>query len=83
MSEQERLAFLSSTDLLSIVEAAKLTPYSADYLSLLARQGRLPAIKIARNWLTTRKAIFSYLQEQQVNHQRITTELRQMQKGVM
>ena len=83
MSEQERLAFLSSTDLLSIVEAAKLTPYSADYLSLLARQGRLPAIKIARNWLTTRKAIFSYLQEQQVKHQRITTELRQMQKGVM
>ncbi len=83
MSEQERLAFLSSTDLLSIAEAAKLTPYSADYLSLLARQGRLPATKVARNWLTTRKAIFLYLREQQVKHQRITTELRQMRKGVM
>ena len=83
MSEQERLAFLSSTDLLSIAEAAKLTPYSADYLSLLARQGRLPATKIARNWLTTRKAILSYLQEQQVKHQGMATQLQQMQKGVM
>ena len=83
MSEQERLTLLSSTDLLSIGEAAKLTPYSADYLSLLARQGRLPAAKIARNWLTTRKAILSYLQEQQAKHQGMATQLQQMQKGVM
>jgi len=83
MSEQERLVLLSSKDLLSIADAAKLTPYSSDYLSLLARQGRLPAIKIARNWLTTRKAVLSYLEEQQIKHQNMAIQLGQMQKGVL
>ncbi len=83
MSEQERLTFLASKDLLSISEAAKLTPYSGEYLSLLARNGRLPAIKIARNWLTTRKAVLSYLQEQQQKHQNIVEQLRQLQEEVI
>lgn len=81
MSEQERLTFLAAKDLLSIGDAAKLTPYSADYLSLLARQGILPATKIARNWLTTRKAVLSYLQIQQQKHQSMARQLQQMQEG--
>lgn len=74
--------FLAPTELISIAEAAKLTPYSAEYLSLLARQGRLPAIKIARNWLTTRKAVLWYLEKQRQKHQNIALQFEQMQKGV-
>ena len=40
--------------------AAEGTPYSQDYLSLLARKGRLEAIKQGRNWYTTRLAVQAY-----------------------
>ena len=42
-------------------EAAALTPYSQEYLSLLARRGRLEAIKRNRAWHTTRRALSDYL----------------------
>jgi len=41
-------------------EAAQGTPYSQEYLSLLARTGRLEAVKQGRNWVTTRKAVRTY-----------------------
>jgi len=41
-------------------QAAEGTPYSQEYLSLLARQGRIEAIKRGRNWYTTRKAVKEY-----------------------
>ncbi len=66
MSEQERKAFILSGDLISISEAAKYTPYSAEYLSLRARTGHLKATKIGRNWLTTREAVLLYMEEQGV-----------------
>lgn len=37
------------------------TPYSQEYLSLLARLGRIEAMKRGRNWFTTRRAIKAYL----------------------
>ena len=42
-------------------EATKYCDYSLEYLSLLARTGRLPAVKFQRNWMTTREAIENYL----------------------
>lgn len=45
---------------ISLAQAAKGTPYSQEYLSLLARKGRLEAIKRGRVWLTTRKAVSDY-----------------------
>ena len=41
-------------------QAAEGTPYSQEYLSLLARTGRLEAVKRGRNWTTTRAAIARY-----------------------
>jgi len=38
------------------------TSYSQEYLSLLARLGRIEAIKRGRNWYTTRQAINAYLE---------------------
>jgi Fic family protein len=48
------------------VSIASLVPidsfgYSQEYLSLLARQGKIDAYKEGRNWLTTKQAIDDYL----------------------
>jgi Fic family protein len=45
---------------ISLREAAESTPYSQEYLSLLARTGRLDAKKAGRNWMTTRRAVEEY-----------------------
>ncbi|MCB0012751.1 MAG: Fic family protein [Anaerolineales bacterium] len=42
-------------------DAAQFVPYSQEYLSLLARTGRLEARKHGRNWYTTRRALNTYL----------------------
>ncbi|MFO7683968.1 MAG: Fic family protein [Chloroflexota bacterium] len=47
---------------LPLREAAELTPYSQEYLSLLARTGKLEAMKHDRNWMTTRQALETYMQ---------------------
>lgn len=46
---------------LTLTEASKFTPYSSDYLRLLARKGRLKAFKIGHRWYTNKKAIDEYL----------------------
>ena len=51
---------LSDDALLSLREAAQGTPYSQEYLSLLARTGRLEAVKRGRVWYTTPRAIADY-----------------------
>ena len=43
---------------------AKETPHSADYWSLLARKGRIDAIKEGKTWKTTKKILQAYLKEQ-------------------
>jgi len=49
------------TNLISLADAAKLTPYSQEYLSLLSRKGRLHALKRGKAWVTTRKDVEEYL----------------------
>ncbi|MFH0818406.1 MAG: Fic family protein [Patescibacteria group bacterium] len=46
---------------ISLTEMSKTTPFSAKYLNLLARQGKLEAYKEGRNWLTSKEAIERYL----------------------
>lgn len=36
-------------------------PYGQEYISLLARQGKIDAYKEGRNWLTTREAVENYM----------------------
>ena len=47
---------------ISLAEATQSAPYSQEYLSLLARLGKLKAKKRGRNWVTTRAAIQEYLE---------------------
>lgn len=50
---------------LSLSQLSKGTPYSAKYLNLLARQGKLEAYKDGRNWLSSRAALKRYLQNRE------------------
>ncbi len=46
---------------LTMAQAAELTPYSQDYLNILARRGAIPAFKLKRNWLVTEEALQRYV----------------------
>ena len=52
---------LEEPEILTLAEASKLTPYSQEYLSLLARKGALGAFKEGRNWVVTRRDLDRYL----------------------
>ncbi|MBT3272664.1 MAG: Fic family protein [Spirochaetales bacterium] len=47
---------------ISLREAAVDCEYSQEYLSLLARKGRLAAVKIGKDWMTTKEAIEEYIE---------------------
>jgi len=75
MTLQNRQAYLPSHQLISLAEAARLAPYTQEYLNLLCRNGKLQAVKIARNWLTTREAVFSFLEKQEHRHRQALQEI--------
>ena len=54
-------SFKGGSDFISLAEAAKGTPYSQEYLSLLARKGRIEALKLGRNWFIKKEAIDRYI----------------------
>jgi hypothetical protein len=58
---------LSEDEWIPLREAAEGAPYSQEYLSLLARTGRLEAVKRGRVWYTTRRAVVAY--RQSVTHE--------------
>ena len=43
--------------------AAELSGYSAKYLRRLARQGRIDARKVGRDWLINRESLLAYVAE--------------------
>lgn len=61
---------------MSLAEAAKLTPYSKEYLGLLARKGMIGATKIGKNWHVTQEALEQYLSKAGLK----TTPKKKMQK---
>jgi len=46
---------------ISLAEISKNISFSAKYLNLLARQGKLEAYKEGRSWLTSKEAVERYL----------------------
>jgi len=46
---------------ISLQEAARLCSYSQEYLSLRARQGKLKALKLGRNWVCTKEWLEDYI----------------------
>ena len=45
---------------ISLKQASNFSDYSQDYLSLRARQGKLKAVKLGRNWVTTKEWLEEY-----------------------
>ena len=52
---------LEEPEILTLDGASKITPYSQEYLSLLARKGLLGAYKQGRNWVVSRRELDRYL----------------------
>lgn len=50
-------------NLISLAKATKYCSYSQAYLGKLAKEGKLEAIKIKRNWMTTKEAVEKYAKE--------------------
>ena len=42
-------------------------PYGHEYVSLLARQGKIDSFKEGRNWLTSKQAVLDYIQNRDRN----------------
>ncbi|HEY4509534.1 MAG TPA: helix-turn-helix domain-containing protein [Candidatus Paceibacterota bacterium] len=49
------------SEYISLQEAARLCSYSQEYLSLRARQGKLKALKLGRNWVCTKEGLEEYI----------------------
>ncbi|MFT3902002.1 MAG: Fic family protein [Niabella sp.] len=43
-------------------------PYGQEYVSLLARRGKIDAFKEGRNWLTTKDAVLDYIEKRERKH---------------
>ncbi|MDQ0637963.1 Fic family protein [Pedobacter sp. W3I1] len=48
-------------ELISHIVSEPDVPYGQEYVSLLARQGKIDAYKEGRDWLTTKSAVQSYI----------------------
>lgn len=59
----------SAKEYLTLAEAAKLSKngYSQEYLSLLARTGKIGAVKFGRNWKITKEALEEYEGENKIS----------------
>jgi len=52
---------LEEPEILTLAEASQITPYSQEYLSLMARKGLLGTFKQGRNWVVSRRELDRYL----------------------
>ncbi len=61
-------ADLDMDSLISISDVARYTPYTPDFIRQLARSQKISAVKIGRDWLTTRDAVRTYISDQRDRH---------------
>ena len=54
---------LEEPKIINLTEASKITPYSVNYLGLLARKGRIGAFKENNRWYVKEKDIIAYANE--------------------
>jgi len=62
--KNNRLKIKVEPDYIRLQEASKISPYSQEYLSLLARQRRLKCKKFGRAWYTTIENLQEYIKSQ-------------------
>lgn len=58
--ENNKSSDSDENNFITLREATRFCNYSQDYLNLRARQKKLRAVKIGRNWVTTREWLDEY-----------------------
>lgn len=66
------LQVLEEPELLSLAEANRISPYSQEYLSLLAWKGAIGAFKKGRNWYIAREDLGRYVKSIQAKRRKGT-----------
>lgn len=66
------LRAVDEPEVLSLAEAAKYSPYTQEYLSLLARKGAIAAFKKGRKWYITKKDLERYVKSIEAKKNRAT-----------
>lgn len=61
---------IEEPEVLTLAEASKISPYTQEYLSLLARRGLIGAFKRGRNWFITREDLERYVKSVQAKKRR-------------
>ncbi|MBI2356381.1 MAG: helix-turn-helix domain-containing protein [Candidatus Doudnabacteria bacterium] len=69
----------TTIEVLTLKEAAKVSPYSPDYLNLLVRKGKIRGRKIGRDWLVTKQELYVYLKRQ---HEESRSRVHELSKFV-
>jgi hypothetical protein len=82
MSPAQQQLFFASGKLLTMSQASRLTPYSAEYLGLLARRGKLKAIKFSRDWLTTEAIVLAYVKKQKAKHGKLMENFERAERSL-
>lgn len=57
--------FIDDERLIPLKEFAQYSPYSQEYLSLRARQGKLDAVKLEHTWYSSMRALKEYIKERE------------------
>src|ERR1022692_1925818 len=66
-----------------VSQVAKSTPYSATFVRQLARHGKIDAVKIGRDWVTTQQSVLQYIQTQQERHKKALSMLQVAEKAFL
>lgn len=53
----------SDTEIISVKVAATLVPYSRDYIARIAREGKIVAVQIDRQWFVERTALINFYEQ--------------------
>jgi hypothetical protein len=69
-------SFVDEERLIPLRELSRSTPYSQEYLSLRARQGKLDAVKIEDVWYSSQRAVKEYPKGVSLRKLRGCTEFR-------
>lgn len=72
---------INGVDFVSVKDAAKLVSYSRDYLSKLAREGKVNATQVGRQWFVEIDSVKKFIEnkdlEQEVYRRRLSEERKQ------
>jgi hypothetical protein len=67
---------IKKDEYISLLDASKICDYSQEYLSLRARQGKLQATKLGRNWVTTREWLDEYIKKTEEYKKEHSTKIK-------